>query len=346
MSRFAVPFFVTGLVLMVIAALAMAREYAVPIAVAAFVYLLINAFAASVHRAPVIGTHIPRWLAKLVAVIAFFALMTGAGQLIARNVAELGTGVPGGQAVLLNRLDALVAQFGIEAEITAAQLLDRLEIDVLVGWALRTAQGVISDVSLVFLYVLFLLVDERYYEAKLRALISDDARRDDLRRTIARIGAEVRLYLWLMTVLSLGVALMTYIACEAVGLSGAGFWAFLAFGLNFVPTIGSITAVVLPVVYGLLTLDDPLNLGILIALLAATQFVAGEIVLPRLMGDRMNLSSFVILLMLVVWGALWGPAGMFMAIPITVILVMIAARFETTRPVAIILSRDGRLPDH
>jgi hypothetical protein len=62
------------------------------------------------------------------------------------------------------------------------------------------------------------------------------------------------------------------------------------------------------------------------------------------MGDRLNLSSFVIILTLVVWGAMWGPAGMFLAIPVTVILVMISARFETTRPIAILLSKDGRVP--
>lgn len=345
MERFAIPFFVTGLVLMVIAALAMARDYAVPIAVAAFVYLLINAFAASLKRAPVVGRLVPDWLAKVVAIVALFGLMTGAGRVIARNVAELGNGVPGGQNVLLQNVEALIAEIGIEARITAADLLDRFQLDQVIGWALLTAQGLISDVSLVFLYVLFLLVDERFYEAKLKALVSNDERRDALRRTIARIGSEVRLYLWLMTLLSLGVALMTYLACRIVGLSGAGFWGFLAFGLNFVPTIGSITAVLLPVLYGVLTLSDPIDLAVLITLLAATQFVAGELFLPRLMGERLNLSSFVILLTLVVWGALWGPAGMFMAIPITVILVMIAARFETTRPVAVVLSKDGRLPD-
>ena len=196
------------------------------------------------------------------------------------------------------------------------------------------------------MYVLFLLVDQRYTDAKLRALFPDPDRRNDIERTLGRIGSEVRAYVWLMFLISLGVALATYAIGSAIGLKGAGFWAFLAFALNFVPTIGSIAAVVLPALYGVLTLDDPINLGILIGGLTAVQFIAGELVLPKVMGARLNLSSVVILLMLVIWGAMWGPAGMFMAIPLTVIVVLICARFPTSRPIAILLSRDGRLPEN
>jgi len=66
--------------------------------------------------------------------------------------------------------------------------------------------------------------------------------------------------------------------------------------------------------------------------------------LPRLMGDHLNLSAFVVLLSLVVWGVLWGPVGMFLGIPITVIVAVLCARMDRTRPVAILLSKDGRIP--
>lgn len=326
--------------------LAVGREYLVPMAVAFFVYLLINAFAASLRRTPGIGPVLPVWLTQVLAVVALFGLMLLSARMIAQNVAELGDGMPSGQSALLAQAKALIARLGLDVTLTAGQILDRLAVDQLAGWVLRTAQGLISDVALVFLYVLFLLIDERFYDAKLRALVPNTERRGALKTSIARIGTEVRVYLWLMTLISLGVAVATYVFCSAAGLSGAGFWAGLAFVLNFVPTIGSIMAVVLPAIYGILTLNDPVNLAILIAGLAATQFIAGEIVLPRVMGSTLNLSSFVILVTLVLWGALWGPAGMFMAIPITVSLVMVAARFDTTRPIAIILSKDGNIERH
>ncbi len=272
----------------------------------------------------------------------FGAILLSA-RIVAENVGELGDSVTGESAILAD-IEALGHRIGVETGVTLREMVERIEFQEVIGWGLSTVQGLITDVSLVFLYVLFLLVDERFYDAKMRALFPDPARRHDLEATIARVVGEVSVYLWLMTLISLGVAFMTWIFCRAVGLDGAGFWGFLAFALNFVPTIGSITAVVLPALYGVFTLDDPVMLAVLIGGLAATQIIAGELVLPRLMGDRLNLSSFVIILTLVVWGAMWGPAGMFLAIPITVIVVMISARFETTRPIAIILSKDGRVP--
>ncbi|MEL6197287.1 MAG: AI-2E family transporter, partial [Pseudomonadota bacterium] len=136
----------------------------------------------------------------------------------------------------------------------------------------------------------------------------------------------------------------TFAICALFGVAGAPFWGFIAFILNFIPTLGSIMAVVLPATYALLTLSDPGALIGVIALLSATQFLAGEIVLPRVMGDSLNLSSVVVLFALVFWGTLWGPVGMFLGIPITVIAMVVCARIDGLRGVAIALSKDGRLP--
>ena len=338
------PFFAFALVTLVVACLALTRDYAVPIAVAVLIWFLINALADAIRRAPGLDGVVPRWLAQLVSVLLLFGAMALSVQVVARNVAALGDEVSGDREVLLGRLESLAAWAGIEIDIAPEALFELLQIDRLIGPAFSTAQGFLSDMALVFLYVLFLLADERFYRVKLEALIANEEKRRAVELSLARIGNQTRAYLWLMTLISLGVALMTYVTCAAVGLKGAGFWGFLAFALNFIPTLGSITAVVLPVVYGLLTLTDPVALAVLIAVLSATQFVAGEVVLPRVMGDRLNLSSVVILLVLVMWGAMWGPAGMFLAIPITVILVMIMGRFDATRPIAIVLSKDGRVP--
>jgi len=318
--RAAGPFFALALVALAVACLALTRDYAVPIAVAVLIWFLINALADAMRRPAMIAEAMPRWVAKMISVLLLFGAIVFTVRLIARNVAELGDGVSGDQEVLLGKIESLAAWVGIEIDVAPEQLYDLLQIETLIGPAFATVQGLVSDIALVFLYVLFLLVDEQFYGVKLKALIDDDERRAAVEASLARIGSQTRAYLWLMTLISLGVALMTYVTGRAVGLEGAGFWAFLAFALNFIPTLGSITAVVLPVVYGILTLQDPIALVVLIAVLSGTQFVAGEVVLPRVMGDRMNLSSVVILLVLVIWGAMWGPAGMFLAIPITVIL--------------------------
>jgi len=71
--------------------------------------------------------------------------------------------------------------------------------------------------------------------------------------------------------------------------------------------------------------------------------VIGNIVQPRLAAKSLNLSQFVVILALFVWGAIWGIVGMFLAVPLTAIVMLVCSNFERTRPLAIILSESGAL---
>ncbi len=340
----AAPFFALGLGMLVVLALWVTRDYAVPIAIAVLIWFLITALAESMRRGFAPLLNLPPMLARILATAIFLAVGFVAANLLSNGISELAIDAAGRQGALMARIEELALKIGVDLVLDPGQIIATIEPQRWLGTVLGIAQGVISDVSLVMLYVLFLLIDERFYGAKMRALFPDPERRAEAQATLRSLGETTRIYLWLMTLVSAGVGLITYAVCAALGLPGAGFWGVLAFALNYVPTIGSILAVALPSAYGLAVLEDPATLLLLIGLLGATQFVAGEIVVPRIMGNRLNLSSFVILLTLVLWGAIWGPAGMFLAIPITVILVMIAARFEATRPIAILLSKDGNVP--
>ena len=71
------------------------------------------------------------------------------------------------------------------------------------------------------------------------------------------------------------------------------------------------------------------------------QFVVGNVVEPRYLSKSLNLSPLVILFALAFWGAIWGILGMFLSVPITVMMMIIFAHFDKTRPIAILLSQDG-----
>ena len=342
-GRAAGPFYALAFAALAVACLHWTREYAVPIALGVLVWFLLNALSDALRRIPAVGPVLPRLLARALSVAFLFAAIVIAARIVAANVAELTRDLSAAHDnALLAELRALAARVGLEEELSRDALIARFDLESMAAWVLAGARSLAEDASLVFLYALFLMVDERFYDAKLRALQPDEARRTELRGTLRNISRQTRLYLWLMTLISLGVAICTWAVCSAFGVAGAGFWGFLAFGLNFIPTIGSIAAVLIPAAYAALTLDDPAALAAMIAVLAAVQFTAGEVVVPKLMGEGLNLSSIVILLALVAWGAVWGPAGMFLAIPLTVILTMVLSRFPSTRPVAVFLSKDGR----
>jgi AI-2 transport protein TqsA len=75
--------------------------------------------------------------------------------------------------------------------------------------------------------------------------------------------------------------------------------------------------------------------------IVSIQFIIGNIVEPRFLSKSLNLSPLIILFALGLWGSIWGILGMFLSVPITVMMMIVFAHFEKTRPIAIILSQDG-----
>jgi predicted PurR-regulated permease PerM len=127
-----------------------------------------------------------------------------------------------------------------------------------------------------------------------------------------------------------------------VGLDFAAFWALLVFILNFIPTIGSIVATILPGLLGLVQFESWKPVIILLVGITVIQQALGNFIEPNLMGMTLNLSPLVVVMSLILWGMLWGIVGMFLCVPITVILVIILGNFPATRWVAVLLSKEGQ----
>ena len=89
-------------------------------------------------------------------------------------------------------------------------------------------------------------------------------------------------------------------------LQGAVLWGFIAFVLNFIPTIGSIIAVLIPTIFALIQFPEISDVLFLSLALVTIQFVIGNIIYPRLMGNKLNISQFIVILSLVVSGFLYG----------------------------------------
>ena len=149
-------------------------------------------------------------------------------------------------------------------------------------------------------------------------------------------------YLWVQTVVSLMITALTYATLVALGLENALFWAFLIFFLNYIPTIGSVVAVVLTTLVALVQFSSLAQVAGVFVGVGGWQFLIGNFVQPRMTSDSLNLSAVVMLLALSVWSAIWGLAGAFLAAPLTVMLMIVLAQFPGTRWIAILLSADGK----
>ena len=89
----------------------------------------------------------------------------------------------------------------------------------------------------------------------------------------------------------------------------------------------------------------PFVFVIVLLVIGTIQVVMANVVEPAIMGRSLNLSPLVVIASLMVWGTIWGVVGMFLCVPIMVVVLIVLAHFEATRPVAVLLSADGKIPD-
>jgi AI-2 transport protein TqsA len=178
---------------------------------------------------------------------------------------------------------------------------------------------------------------------KFESLFPDRVRRQRAATIFRRIDKDIHTYLGVKTAVSFTTALLSYLLMRLVGLDFAEFWALLIFVLHFIPTVGVIVGTLLPTILAAVQFQNlgPF-LGIGVGLTAIAQLM-GNIVEPNLMGETLNLSPLAVIMALIFWGTLWGITGAFLCVPLTVILVIVMSNFESTRWVAVLLSKTGVL---
>lgn len=325
-------------VLAVLWLLAAGKAIFVPIAIAVVIWYVIDALA---HTFRDWGLNARLSLGLAVAVI--LGALVGVVNVVSGSVDQLIDAWPVYERNLGAMLARVYALVGQEPQADLASLLDFVDVTSWFGSMAGAVSGFAGNFGLILVYIIFLLVSQQTFQTKLDRMIT----RPDARRRVAalveRINRKIHTYLRVKTVVSVATGLISYAILAAVGVDFAVFWAFLVFLLNYIPTIGPAVAVLFPALLTLIQFESPTPFLLVTPLLTATQFVIGNIIEPRYMGDTLNIDPLVVMITLVVWGSLWGVTGMFLAVPITVMLLIILAEFRATRWIVILLSRDGEI---
>jgi AI-2 transport protein TqsA len=318
-------------------------ELLIPLAIAILIWHLINALAGFYRHLAVGSRRLPGWLCYLGAFLTMFGALTIMVELIMDNVVQVSLAAPAYEANLRALLNAMYDLVGLKEAPSFAQIAEQVSVGGIVTTVAATLGGVVRSAGIVVVYVIFLLLEQSIFERKLHALLADPGRAERLRRLLARIALQIEGYLWVKTLSSLLTGTVSFSIMWAVGVDFAEFWALVIFLLNFIPIIGALLGVVFPSLLALVQFESLGPFLVTSLALAATQFVVGNLIEPRLMGRKLHLSPLVIILSLAFWGMLWGVVGMILCVPIMVIVMIICAHFAPTRPVAILLSSDGEV---
>lgn len=203
----------------------------------------------------------------------------------------------------------------------------------------------ITNSMLVIIYLIFLYLERRNFHQKIENITDKNSKFKRTQKTISKISNDLVKYFKIKTIASLVTAVLSYFVMSFFGLDFIWLWTFLIFALNFIPTIGSIIATVLPAILGLIVFNHAIDAVFMGLMITAIQIAIGNVIEPKFQGDRLNLSPLIILLSLAIWGAIWGVVGMFLAVPIMVTINAALAQFETTRPLAMFFSSNGDITD-
>ena len=159
---------------------------------------------------------------------------------------------------------------------------------------------------------------------------------------LKEIQNKISAYLYIHIIMSLLTGFCVWVVYVSCGLDLAVMFAAFAVLLNFIPNIGSVMAVLIPLPIAYLQFGWSIQFVLILILPSVIQFVLGSLIEPKILGEGVDLHPITVIASLVVWGLVWGIPGAFLAVPMTAALRIILSKIEPTRPVAELLS--GRLP--
>ena len=195
-----------------------------------------------------------------------------------------------------------------------------------------------ASTFLVLLIFMFLLMEERTLMAKLG--VAFPGRRRARVRT-RRFLRSVYRYLLIKSASSFATGVIIGTGLALIGVDFALLWGILAGLLNFIPNIGSIIAAVPALLFALLGLGVPQAVGVLL-MYVAVNVIIGSVLEPRFMGRSLGLSPLVVLVSLLAWGWVFGPVGMLLSIPLTMIAKLALEANPQTRWAGVLMSDQVR----
>lgn len=319
------------------AALYWLSDIVTPLALAMFLTIMIDGFVRVLRE----RAHLPARFALPAAVVLSILLFGGSIYVIAENGAGFVAQLLGYGPRLNATLAKAAGLLHMGVPPTVEQLFKQLDPGKYVAPALQGLRGFAANALFVLIYMGFLFASRHGFRRKMVSLFPHRDARENAVHVFERIRNGVEQYLWIQTVTGLMIAAASWVVMALMHLDNAVFFAFLIFIISYIPVVGGAVAIFLPPIFALVQFPTFGPAIILLAALGAINFVVGNIVLPRMQGDSLNLDPVVVLLSLALWTAIWGLPGAFLSTPLAVTAMIILAQFPSSRWMAVLLSGNG-----
>jgi AI-2 transport protein TqsA len=274
---------------------------------------------------------VPRPLAILITMIFGFVVLSLLGGLITISVRQLSANADVYQQKINQMLDyamAMIEHFGFDP-VTIFSSFSALPIKTVGGLLVTTTNAIVELLSQGLLMMIFLFF----------LLLGGGTRTQPSTGVWSEVETRIKRYIITKILVSAVTGVLVGSILTLLNINLALVFGLFTFLLNFIPSIGSIIATLLPLPIVLLSPDVSLTVAVLaIGIPALLHFVIGNVLEPKVMGGSLDLHPVTILLTLIVWGMLWGLVGMLLAIPLTSVMKILCERIELTAPVGELLA--------
>lgn len=324
-------------IVVIVAGLKAAAQLILPLLVALFLAVVSTPIVAWLET-----RRLPAWLAVLVTMIVDLAVLVVLGLVVGRSVNEFTAAAPRYQERVQNLATSLLAALdahGIEtSQWRPLEAVNPGALFDMVGATLSAVAAVLSNTFIVLLLLFFMLFEITALPAKLTAAFGGRTDTADRFRAVTR---QIQRYLGIKTLVSLATGVAAGVWVALLGLGVPVLWGLMAFIFNYVPNIGSFVAAVPPILLALMQFGLWRGVGVAVGYVVIN-LVLANFVEPHLMGRRLGLSTLVVVLSLVFWGWVWGPVGMLLSVPLTMVVKIALENTPDLRWVAVMLDASPR----
>lgn len=328
----------------IILGLQTARSLLLPILMAGFLAIISYSITKLLSK----YLHFPHWLAVAATVVTDGGILFGVVSIINFLAADMKATLQGEFssrfAEKYNELMSWLGNFGVEEQARALvrspqDIFDTQQMVSMVQTISGQAISFITACTLVLVLMTFMLGEAKLFKRNLHRLPNSTKGKEDF--TVALRG--IQRYLFIKTIASTSTGALAWWSCAAMDVPFAFLWGVVACVLNYIPTIGSIVAAVPAIIMALL-MGGWGNAAIITLCYVAINFAIGNGIEPIFLGRQFGIATSVVLLAVLFWGWVWGPIGMLLAVPITVLIKLALENSRDLSWVATIISDE--VPRH
>lgn len=284
---------------------------------------------------------IPKGISLLLVILFFLIVIFLIGVLIGTSVTDFTTKLPFYEEKLQDQTQAVILWLTenkfIEPDFELSRAFNPASVLQIVGDTFNQVGNLFANGFLILLTVIFMMLEISGLPHKLKKILTKP---DESISRFQAVFKNINKYIAIKTWISLGTGILVYILLLIIGVDYAILWAVLAFVLNFIPTIGSVIALIPPTLLTIIQLGFGEAAVVLVGYVVINT-IMGNILEPKFMGKGLGLSTLVVFLSLIFWGWILGPIGMLLSVPLTITIKIVLDSSDETRWLSVMLGPDS-----